>query len=445
MRARWFVAAITLIACRVDGPDHVLPDDGGAIDGDIDGSMSMPDAVDIDGEPGVVPVARKLAVGASHTCALNGANVRCWGNGGNGRLGYAGVANVGDDETPASAGNVNVGFDVVEIVAGNLHTCALSTTGAVRCWGWGLYGQLGYAATSDIGDDEAPPSAGDVDVGGTVVQLAAGRAHTCALLEGGAVRCWGDNASGQLGYGNTTRIGDSETPASAGDVDVGGTVVQVAAGGDVTCAVLMGGGVRCWGLATFGQLGYGNITKIGDDEVPASAGNIDVGAAAVQVAVGGDHVCVVTEASAARCWGNGAQGRLGLHGTTNIGDNELPSTAPNVDVGGEVSSIELGRDHTCAVLDDGAVRCWGEGEFGRLGYGDFYDVGDNEHPREKGSVVVGSAAVDVELGQAHTCARLANGNVRCWGEGDAGRLGYGDVEDIGDNETPASKGDVAFQ
>jgi alpha-tubulin suppressor-like RCC1 family protein len=149
--------------------------------------------------------------------------------GSGGLLGYGNTNNIGDDETPASAGDVPVlsadelsaGVSVAQITAGTFHTCALLSTGNVRCWGGGgLSGQLGYGNLNTIGDDETPDSAGDVDVGGPVVQITAGVEHTCALLETGAVRCWGRSDLGQLGYGNLITIGDDETPATAGDVVV---------------------------------------------------------------------------------------------------------------------------------------------------------------------------------------------------------------------------------
>jgi hypothetical protein len=114
-----------------------------------------------------------------------------------------------------------------------------------------------------------------VDVGGTVTQIVAGENHTCALLDTGSVRCWGLGTSGRLDYGNTNDIGDNETPASAGNVNVGGTVTQVVTGSQ-TYALLDTGTVRCWGSSSNGMLGYGNTTIIGDDETPASAGDVDV-------------------------------------------------------------------------------------------------------------------------------------------------------------------------
>lgn len=111
-------------------------------------------------------------------------------------------------------------------------------------------------------------------LGGTAVQIALGYSHTCALLDTGAVRCWGENAIGQLGYGHTNPIGDNESPASVGDVQLGGKAVEIAAGYQHTCALLDTGALRCWGEGTFGALGYGDTNAIGDAETPASAGDV---------------------------------------------------------------------------------------------------------------------------------------------------------------------------
>ena len=121
-----------------------------------------------------------------------------------------------------------------------------------------------------------------MDVGGTVTQISAGSTHTCALLSTGNVRCWGSGGitgfsdRGQLGYGNIADIGDDELPASAGDVDVGGPVTQIAAGRQFTCALLSSGNVRCWGTAQSGANGYPLTSTIGDDELPTSAGDVCV-------------------------------------------------------------------------------------------------------------------------------------------------------------------------
>jgi hypothetical protein len=151
----------------------------------------------------------------------------------------------------------------------------------VRCWGIG--GTLGYEEDQDIGDDETPASVGDVNVGGPVAELAAAGYARCARLVGGSVRCWGDGGlpttpTGVLGSGNPESIGDDETPAEAEDVDVGGLVVQLAAGGypKRMCAVLGDGALRCWGQNERGALGLGHTDNIGDDETPADVDPVRV-------------------------------------------------------------------------------------------------------------------------------------------------------------------------
>ncbi|MBW3536082.1 MAG: hypothetical protein KY453_12855, partial [Gemmatimonadetes bacterium] len=102
------------------------------------------------------------------------------------------------------------------------HTCALLDDGNVRCWGYGAHGRLGYTRTNDIGDDETPGSVGPVDLGAgrTAVAVSAGGRHTCARLDDGSVRCWGAGFTGRLGYCDERDIGDDETPASVGPVDL---------------------------------------------------------------------------------------------------------------------------------------------------------------------------------------------------------------------------------
>jgi alpha-tubulin suppressor-like RCC1 family protein len=270
----------------------------------------------------------------------------------------------------------------------------------VRCWGYGNTGNLGYANTQSIGDDESPAAAGDIDLGALATQIVAGDGYSCALLQGGSVRCWGFGARGRLGYGNTRNIGDDETPASAGDVDIGEVVLQLAAGGRHTCALLRGGRVRCWGFGANGSLGYANTQDVGDNETPASAGDVPLAGNAVQISAGREHTCAVLDTGQLRCWGSNGHGELGLpslvsgcfsctaKGGCCIGDDEPPSLTSAINLGGRVAHVATGWLHVCALLDTGGVRCWGDGQDGMLGYGNTHTVGVDEPPSAAGDVAV---------------------------------------------------------
>lgn len=392
--------------------------------------------------------ALQVSAGNNHTCAvLDDGGLLCWGVGdfsteNFGQLGYANDEGIGDDESPTSAGKVEVGGPVTQVATGATHTCALLDTGSVRCWGEGNQGRLGYGNENNIGDDETPEEAGDVNIGGNVVQIAAGFEHTCALLETGTVRCWGRGSLGELGYGNGNDIGDDETPASVGDVNVGGTVVQLATGSSHTCAVLDTGGVRCWGFGLEGQLGYGNTDSVGNANTPADVGDVPVGGFVVQVAAGSGHTCALLDTGNVRCWGQGGFGRLGYGNEESIGVFNTPDSAGDVPIGGKVTQLTSTAFHTCALLETGNVRCWGLAGSGVLGYANRDNVGNDETPQETGDVNVGGAVIQLSTGDDHTCAVLENRAVRCWGNGASGRLGYANTDDIGDDETPDQAGDV---
>ena len=340
------------------------------------------------------------------------------------------------------------------IGTGNFHSCAV-VTAAVRCWGYGGDGQLGYGNQTSIGDDENPSSVGPVDFGAgrTAVAIAAGSVHTCALLDDGSVRCWGFGADGRLGYGNQVTIGDNEPAASGGPVDLGAgrSAKAIAAGNGHTCALLDDGSVRCWGFNIDGRLGYGHTDAIGDNELPGSAGPINFGGGrtAKAITAGGFHTCALLSDDTVKCWGFGGNGRLGYGNQLNLG--RTPETTPDligpVDLGPgprTAKAITAGFGHTCAILDDDTVRCWGFGGLGRLGYGNAQAVGDDETPGSVAPVDLGleRTAKAIHAGFEHTCAILDNDAVRCWGGAGFGKLGYGDGRSIGDNEPPGSAGPV---
>jgi cysteine-rich repeat protein len=146
---------------------------------------------------------------------------------------------------------------VIQLTAGLAHTCALLREGNVRCWGANDGGQLGLGNTSDL-RVQKPYQNGLVQLGAPAAFIVAGGEHTCALMQDSTVRCWGKNGYGQLGLGHTQSIGDDEIPSvSVATVQLGVAATTIAAGGNVTCALLDGGSVRCWGRNNYGQLGSG--------------------------------------------------------------------------------------------------------------------------------------------------------------------------------------------
>jgi alpha-tubulin suppressor-like RCC1 family protein len=330
-------------------------------------STSEPDPVELEPIP-LGGAATMVATSGAQTFALlDDGTVRGFGLNAAHELGLSHAQTVGDDETPSAAGSSSVvplGGAATTLAAGDGFACARLVDGRVQCWGRGDEGQLGRGVVPGFG------SPADVILGDTAVEIAVGAAHACARLTGGAVRCWGRDDAGQLGHGQAGHAGP--TPATLTDVALGGTAVELAAGAGHTCARLSTGTIRCWGDGADGRLGYGSTQAIGDDETPAAAGDVALGAKAIQVAAGQRHTCALLEDGALRCWGDGSQAQLGLPSSATIGDDELPIDAAAIDLAGaRAEAIFAGAlaDHTCAALDDGALRCWGRNDRGQVGLG----------------------------------------------------------------------------
>ena len=188
-----------------------------------------------------------LGVGDFHSCVIiKGGNVKCWGYGHFGQLGNA-------FSTYRSYIPVDVqglGGEVVEISLGHKHTCALMEGGVVvKCWGWNEFGQIGDGSTNN---NRYTPSAVQ-NLGGEAVALGLGNEHTCALIKGGSVRCWGRNEFGPIGDGSTT---SRPTPVDVQDLDE--EVIGLAAGDFHTCVLLKSGHIKCWGQNYYGAVGDGS-------------------------------------------------------------------------------------------------------------------------------------------------------------------------------------------
>ena len=275
------------------------------------------------------------------------------------------------------------------------------------------------------------------------VQITTGYYHACVLTSLGQVKCWGNNEFGQLGYGDTDNRGDEPGEiARLPYVDIGERAVSVTAGGYHTCALLESQRVKCWGDNHYGTLGLGDTEHRGDE--PGEMGHAlpyaDLGEEIVlQMSSGARHACALFESLRVKCWGYNYRGHLGQGHRINLGvmAGQMGEDLPYVDVGPlGVRSVRAGDAHTCVILDDYSVKCWGANRFGQLGLGDTDARGDN--PGEMGdnlpAVDLHSDSVPVEVisHYEHTCALFENGTTQCWGDNKFAQLGLGDKENRGD-------------
>lgn len=340
---------------------------------------------------------KAITTGLAHACALTeDGGVKCWGRNQVGQLGNGTLF-----DWSRAANVTGLASGVAAITAGNYHTCALTTAGGVKCWGLGMFGQLGNGVNAD---QPIPVDVSSLASG--VIGIAAGTLHTCALTTGGGVKCWGLNDNGQLGDGTTT---SSNTPVDVSGLTSG--VTAIAGGGLHTCAVVTGGGVKCWGWNDYGQLGNDTFTSTTTPvAVVGLAGAVDT------IAAGIAHTCAITTGGGLQCWGANAQrGQVGDGSTT---DRKTPVDVVGLSSG--VSAVDGGSAHTCAIIAGGA-KCWGGNALGQLGDG-------TATPLQRTPVaVVGLAAgaVGVGTGEVFSCAVLESGGVKCWGNNQYGQLGNG--------------------
>lgn len=385
-------------------------------------------------------MAVDVVAGYSHTCALLGdRTVMCWGAGQ--YTGYGNSTTIGDDEKPFKAGRLPLQGKVAQLSSnGASHTCALMVNGGVRCWGGGgQYGALGYANTNNLGDDESLSTLGNVRLSSKATQVSAAYSHTCALLDSKQVQCWGLAEYGALGYGNSTRIGDDEHPDAAGYVDVGEEVAKVVTGQNLTCVLTVSGRVKCWGASDEGELGQGSTPQqtIGDDETPAQIPFIDLGGVAKDISASKDHACAILANEEMRCWGANSLGKLGYGHSQNIGDDETPGAVASVPMATGVARISASDSGTCAVQHNGKVKCWGYRRVSAaVNPSGFQAYGNDEPLSEVPFISLKGKVARISNGPYHTCAILESSRrVTCWGQNMAGILGNGDDRVVPDDLT----------
>lgn len=424
-------------------------DDGNRENGDGCNSNCMSEATIAAGARTV------LDVGSAHVCFIDSksALLKCWGFNDFGQLGRGNTDKVGNGigdpisrMSPVDLGN---GLSSELVAAGgdsrSSSTCVINNRNEVKCFGDNSAGQLGIGSTSNFGDSlgEMGNNLGLVNLGSKkVIDLDSGARHQCALLDNGDVKCWGLNEAGQLGQGNTNNIGDSfgEMGSELKAVPLGTGAIALAVGGHHSCVVTSSRHVKCWGLNSSGQLGQDGVVSLGDTPYEVAALSpvfLGEGRQATALAAGAKHSCAILDNGAVKCWGENSSGQLGLDHRSNMGDGvgEMAALGTvNLGAGRTAKAIAAGDDFTCALLDDGSVKCWGENQSGQLGQGSSLNLGDDAGEMAKiRPLSLGQTARYIAAGGSTACAMLTDGSLRCWGENSSGQLGNNTTENIGDD------------
>ncbi|RZA27241.1 MAG: hypothetical protein EOP10_00785 [Proteobacteria bacterium] len=332
---------------------------------------------------------QSIAAGTTHACALLAdQTVKCWG--------FNGVGQLGDGTTTTSSSPVLATLTgVTKISLGGSNSCAILTGGSVKCWGSNSYGQIGDGTTTTR---ITPTTATSVT---TAVSVELGTIHACALLSNQTVKCWGANTYGNLGDGTTT------TRTTAIVVPSLTAITAISVGDSHTCALNTASTAKCWGINTYGQLGNGTRTNSLSPVDVTDLTNV------ADLSLTGTNSCALLNNSTVKCWGNGLSGQNGSFANNLIA--LMPVAIPGLPT---LSKLALGEMHTCALLSDGSVSCWGVNNEGQ--------VGSTELNRSTPYPVPGiSNVIQLEAGQRHTCALLADQTIRCWGAGAYGELGNG--------------------
>ncbi|MBD8528263.1 PD40 domain-containing protein [Pseudomarimonas arenosa] len=339
---------------------------------------------------------RDLASAYNANCAVSASGaVHCWG------AQYPLLAFDADSLIAQPYPGFEQGFQ--SIAAGTFHFCALRSDGAVKCLGDGNEGQFGNGPIDgSLGTDLVVGLADDI------VAVAAGGHHSCARADSGGLQCWGLNTEGQLGNGQSSR---RAAPTPVADLDSG--VAKVSTGGFFSCALTQGGGVKCWGYNGANQLGDGtDLFRYRPVDVLGLTSGV------LALATGDSSACAIKADRSVVCWGANYSGALGNGDTLNRATPE-----PVLGLDSPALAIAMGREHGCAILQSGGIKCWGQNDFGQLGDGSL-------ETRLTAVSVQGLAAnpTAIAAGYYHTCASVSSG-MQCWGANEFGQLGVGDRND----------------
>ncbi len=409
-------------------------------------------AGDVAVNPAMKPIGQLLSVatGHRHSCAiLEDRSLACWGSAANGRLGegtdgaQSAAVRTPQPVRAAEWGNASHQVPVHTVAAGDAHTCAVLGDGSLWCWGAGSFGQLGLGVftRSVVYPQRIRPAAwGNGSYQVQVISVSAGDFHTCAVLGNGSLWCWGRGYDGQLGVGGSGSLAYSEPRQvlpTAWNQSYDLHVAAVSAGSAHTCAVLVDGSMWCWGDTVAG-LGLG-LSGANDDvyeprRVRADSwGGVGSSVSVTALSAGGKTTCVVLSDGSLWCFGDGTQGRLGIGGIAAKSEptQVLATLWGNASHQTTAVSVSVGPMHTCAVLVDGSLWCWGSNNQEQLATSghppnglDYVDLPHRVVQEVWGITSHQMPVLSVSAGEEHTCAVLGDRSLWCWGSNEYGQLGY---------------------
>lgn len=371
----------------------------------------------------------------AHMCVpLLSGKAKCWGNNQYGQLGIlVPPYQVGNERNLAQSSNVDLGEKIMKIRSAGFRTCALVESGKVYCWGENTSGELGYGNTLEVGKTILPKTMGPLSIGEKVKDITVSQRSICVLLESSRVKCWGTGYGDASGYGQTFTWTKDKKPINIPYLNVGGLVKSITSGLSHICALLENGEVRCWGGNYRGQLGYGHMNLIGDNEVPSDAGSVPLGEKAVQISLGYEHSCALLESGGLKCWGFNDSAQLGYNHTSNVGDYRPIDNLGSINFELPSVQVSLGYKHSCALFPNHKIKCWGLNFNGQLG------LGKNDWTVKNTSALpyvdVGGDVKSVHVVDNRTCVTLMSNQLKCWGDNRSSLLGQAQVIYLGDDES----------
>ena len=348
-----------------------------------------------------------ISAGAFHTCAiLNDNTVKCWGDNDSGQIG-GGIQNDRGTLTLVGTKGSPLGSDKIKHIAAGgepwsyqqfSYTCAILNNNTVKCWGDNQNGRTG---------------GGNPLRSSTAKYISAGGGHTCAILSDNTVKCWGDNDSGQIGgrfgirtYGNP----DLTLKGTRGNPLGSDRVKHISSGISYTCAILSDDTVKCWGANGSGQTGGGIQNRDGDLILSGTKGSPLDSDKAKDIAAGASHTCAILSDDTVKCWGSSYFEQAGI-----IGNQGTPLGSD------KAKDIVAGASHNCAILSDDTVKCWGNNRSGQTGGGTQNYSNTQVLSGTQGSPLGSDKAKHIAAGSRHTCAILGDDTVKCWGDNEYGQ------------------------